>query len=249
MTGDHGDSDDSRRVRTRRRTLLAAAGATALTLETAGCLDAVRDDSSGATDDVVLDAPENYEQLSGGTVPFPVHAEELPEATVPAPLADREVTTTEFVGDRHVMLTFVFTRCSMSCPRLTANLVQVQAESLAEGFADEMAFLPVTFDPEHDTPEVIAEYQNERGVATDADNWWFLRPAGPQRAQEVVGDTFGVTFQYVKEENREMQNMAWVHSNRIVLANKDGYVERTYTGEPANPATVVDDVALLRERW
>lgn len=230
-----------------RRTLLQATGASALGVATVGCLGILG--GSGVSDDVVLDPPENYDQLSQGDIPFPIHGEQLPEATVPAPLADREVTTTEFVGERHVMLTFVFTRCSMSCPALTANLVQVQAESVSEGFAEDFAFLETTFDPEHDTPEVIAEYQDEQGIDTEAGNWWTLRPETPERAEEVVTDTFGVTFQYLEPEEREMENMAWLHSNLILFANADGYVERAFTGQPPNPGEMVDTIETFRQRW
>jgi protein SCO1/2 len=243
MSHNNGDNP----VRTDRRTVLAATGTAVLGVGSAGCLGVLGGD--GVSDDVVLSPPENYDQLSGANLPFPIHGEQLPDTTVPAPLAGREVTTTEFVGERHVMLTFVFTRCSTACPLLTANLVQAQAESIEAGFADEMAFLDVTFDPEYDTAEVLESYAEEQGVDREAGNWWFLRPESPQRAREVVTDTFGVAFQYVEEENREMQNMAWLHSNLVLLANADGYVERAYNGETPNPADVVDDVTTLHERW
>ena len=68
-------------------------------------------------------------------------------ATVPAPLQDREFSTTEFVGQRHQMLTFVYTNCTTVCPGLTATLRHVQADSVEEGCADEVALLPTTFDP------------------------------------------------------------------------------------------------------
>ena len=249
MNQEPTDGESRPTVRTDRRRFLAATGATALGVGSAGCLDALPIGSSGQSADVVLDPPENYDTLSEGDLPFPIHGEKLPEATVPAPLADREVTTTEFVGDRHVMMTFVFTRCSSVCPLLTANLVQAQAESVSEGFADEMAFLDVTFDPEYDTPDVIEDYVETQGIDRDAGNWWFLRPESHERAKEVVTDTFGVAFQFVPEEEREMQNMAWIHSSLILLANANGYVERAFTGEPPNPARMVDEVNTLRERW
>lgn len=228
-----------------RRTILRSTAA-GIGLSAAGCLGL---GSTGATDDVVLDAPEEYDRLSEAELPYPIHGEPLPEATVPDPVADREVTTTEFVGERHTLLTFLFTRCSMSCPVLAANLVQVQAEANSEGFADEIACLPMTFDVEYDTAETIEEYEAEIGADRGTDNWWFLRPESQDRARKVVTDTFGVLFEYLDEEDREMENMAWLHSNLILLANEDGYVERAYTGEPPNPATLVEDVGTLRERW
>lgn len=182
-------------------------------------------------------------------MPRPIYGDELPEATVPAPLADPEVTTTEFVGKRHVMLTFVFTRCSMACPMLTSNLAQAQAAVINDDAVDEFGFLPVTFDPEHDTPQRLEEYTEEQNVIRDAGNWWFLRPENQNRARSVVDETFGVHFEHVPVEDREMENMAWSHANVIYLANRDGLVERMYSGEPVSPATVVEHVETLLDRW
>ncbi len=227
-----------------RRTVLRGLGSAAA-LSLAGCLDAV---PVGGSSDVVLDAPET-DRAGDTDLPYPVRGEQLPEATVPAALADREVTTTGFVGERHVMLTFVFARCTMSCPLLTATLSAVQSASVDGGFAGEFAFLPTTFDPGHDTPEVLAEYGEERGVDREAGNWWFLRPETEARAEAVVTDTFGVFFDHVPEEEREMENMAYVHNNLVLLANADGYVERAYAGQPPNPGDVVEDARALQRRW
>lgn len=251
MTGHTDRTATDRPPSTERRTLLATLGAAALGGAVAGCVSVGESGDSGGTENenVVLEPPENYERLSTAEIDFPIHGEPLPEVTVEAPLRGQTVTTTSFVGDRHVMTTFVFTRCSMACPALTSNLVQVQATANQDGFADEFAFLPMTFDPEYDTADRIAAYLDERGVDRSAGNWWFLRPAGPNRAREVVADSFGVFYEFVPEAKRDMDNMAWTHSNLVVLANADGYVERAYRGQPPNPATVVDDVQTLRDRW
>jgi len=236
---------DGRRL-SRRRALQA--GATILGGSLAGCVDVLGGDDAGEGD-VVLGEPPNHDSRSAGDLPYPIHGESLPEATVPAPLSDRSVTTTEFVGDRHVMLTFVFTRCSMTCLALTSNLVQVQADAARNDYGDEFAFLETTFDPEYDTPERLAAYGEERGVDLDAGNWYFLRPESPERARTVATDTYGVFFEYVPEADRQMENMAWTHSNLLLLVNADGYVERAYDGEVPTPAAVLDDVGTLRERW
>jgi protein SCO1/2 len=53
-----------------------------------------------------------------------------------------------------------------------------------------------------------------------------------------------------EREERELgENMFFQHISAILLANKDGYVERLYTGQEASPVTLVDGVETLRERW
>ena len=241
-----------------RRDFLKAGTATGVALSAAGCLDVGPLSSSpGATDDVVLEKPERYGDLRSardeGALEYPIHADPLPEATVPAPLHDRELTTTEFVGDRHVLMTFIFTRCPNACQLLTNALRHVQDESVGDGFADDVAFMPVTFDPEHDTADKLRAHGERHGVIREPGHWYYLRPEGPDRADEVVNGQFGIGFEHLSPEEREErelgENMFFQHISAILLANKDGYVERLYTGQEASPVTLVDGVETLRERW
>lgn len=245
------------RIGMNRRRYLAS-GAAAVTLGTAGCLDSVFGGSPGATGDVVLDTPDRYEDLresrDQGFLP-PIHADELPGATVTDALSGREISTREYVGERHTLLTFIFTRCTMVCPGLTAALAFVQTDARDKGYDDELAFIPITFDPEHDTPEELESFCEKVNAVPDARAWHALRPESPQRAREVVGDQFGVFFEKLSEAEIEQDeerpsNMVFNHTSLIVLANADGYVERGYTGSrvPAGPG-LLETVETLRDRW
>ncbi len=206
-------------------------GLAASSVIVAGCLD---DGPEGT----VLSPPDEYDALAQADLPYPIHGDDLPDATVPDPLRDEQVSTRGFVGDRHVLMTFIFTRCHEACPVLTSNLVQTQVEASENGYADDVAFINVTFDPEHDTADVLREYGEARGADVDADNWYFLRPENEERAHEVVEETFGCAF----ERNPPDASMEFTHMSLILLVNKDGVVERAYTGEPPAPSTVVDDL-------
>jgi len=244
-----------------RRTFIKGSAATGLGLSVAGCVDAgplSSGGSPGATDDVVLEKPERYEDKrdsrDSGGLAHPIHADRLPEATVPAPLHDRELSTREFVGDRHTLFTFIFTRCPNACQLLTDALRHVQADSLDNDYADDVALMPMTFDPENDTEEGLREHGNRHGVNREADNWFYLRPDGEQRAKEVIEDRIGIPYQYLPPEEREErglgEEMFFQHVSAIMLANADGYVERMYTGtSSATPVNILDDFDTLRERW
>ena len=240
-------------IRTNRRTMLAAtAGATATVL--AGCLGFPDDDDSpGAHDGVVLDEPEDFDTLQDADIDYPIHGDEVPEATVPDVVTGQEISSREFVGDRHTMSTFIFTRCPGACPALTSSLLQVQAAAAENGYSDDIALLEYTFDTEYDTGEVFSEYAEGRGIDLDVGNWHFLRAESQVRAEEVITDTFGVWYDSLTDQQREEmemhENMAFQHENLILLVNEKGYVERAYEGDPPNPGTVVDDVNTLIDRW
>jgi protein SCO1/2 len=165
----------------------------------------------------------------------------VPEVTVPAPLHDREVTTSEFVGDRHAMLTFVYTTCNTVCPGLITALRRVQADSISEGYADEFVFLPTTFDPETDTEPTIREYCDRMGVDREVGNWYFLRPESHERAKRVVQETFGVAFRGNAGH--------YDHLGLILLVNKDGIIERAYRGNAPEAGTPTEDARTLIEEW
>jgi len=212
-----------------RRKFLAVAAS----VGAAGCI--------GSDDNTALSPPENYETLSNADLPRPLHGERIPEATVEAPLRGETVSTRDFVGDRAVALTFIFTRCTEVCLSLTSNLVQAQADAAENGYEEDIALLSTTFDPAHDTADVLRSYAEDRGVDLDAGNFYMLRPDGEERAREVVDDTFGVAY----ERNPPDAAMEFTHTSMIVLANEDGYVERAYTGTPPNPAEFVEDVRTV----
>ena len=222
---------------TSRRSLLAAAGA-AVVGSVAGCTALGRERPEGVT----LPPPENYDRLKEVDLPYPTYGDDLPEATVPGVLRGGEVSTREFVGERHLLLTFVYTRCTGICLGLGANLVQVQARAAEEGFSDEIALAATTFDPAHDTPERLRAWGKERGLDFAAGNVHLLRPGSPERARAVVEGTFGEAF-----EHRPEADMPFLHTGLILLANDRGVVERAYSGDPPNPKTVVDDVTALVE--
>ncbi|MDR5673956.1 Cytochrome oxidase Cu insertion factor, SCO1/SenC/PrrC family [Halalkaliarchaeum sp. AArc-CO] len=226
---------------TSRRGYLATVGAVGLGGALAGCL---------GDDDTVLGPPEDQDAESEA-LSFPAYGQRLPEATLPSPLHDREVTTTEFEGNRETLVTFVFTRCSMVCPALTGNLAQVQAHAAEGGFEDEIALVPITFDPVYDTPEVLREYSEYVGADPTAENWQFLRPESEERAREVVAERFGVGYEKTDAytPNEESEEMEFVHTSVTVLANRDGYVERGYNPGSPSPARVIDDLDTVREGY
>lgn len=186
-----------------RRRLLqtVAAGASAgLT----GCLDG----RANAPEGVVLPPPERHEMLREAELPHPVYGEPMPQVSVHDPLEDETVSTSDYEGERHLLTTLFFTRCNQTCPTLVSNLVQVQAKAAEEGWSDEVMLLAVTFDPEHDTEEVLREYADRMGVDLDAGNFRFLRPEDEERAKEVVEEGFGGIFQRSRIEEHEADNVS-----------------------------------------
>ncbi|MUV89643.1 SCO family protein [Halapricum sp. CBA1109] len=228
----------------RRSYLRAAMGAGAVGL--AGCLGGegvtteTETPSPYASADTYLDAPD----LDGPpeSYPWPAHGQSLPEVTLPDPLSGESVATTQF--DRPTFVTFFYHNCQTTCPLLISGLQGVQATVADEGDPDSVAFLPISFDPQRDTADALVDYADRMRVDVDHDNWHFLRPADRERAKSVVQDTFGVRFQRTQPEDMDMY--MFDHRGIVLLANGDGYVERSYR-ESFAWQDLYDDYEALRE--
>lgn len=85
----------------------------------------------------------------------------------------------ELLGDRLVVLSFIYSSCSdvNGCPLATFVLSRVQAEVLRdERLRDRVRLLSLSFDPEHDTPQVMRAYG--RPYASPGMDWRFLTTSG-----------------------------------------------------------------------
>lgn len=79
-----------------------------------------------------------------------------------------------------VVLTFIFTTCTDTCPILTARLAALQAP-LGAAFGPRLRFVSISVEPEVDTPELLHAYARTHGA--DLRGWSFLTgPAGAVQA-------------------------------------------------------------------
>ena len=251
-----------------RRTYLRSLGV-AGTVGTAGCLDSLSlGDEPERADGAVLTPPET--DLSEAT--HPSYGDQLPELSLPDPLLDETITTTQFEGERAVLMTFIYTNCPDGmCPSLTQRLRSVQESAAADGYSDDVALLEMTFDPERDTADALRAFADQQGVDAEAENWHFLRPESYDEAKQIMTERIGLplekrdpdeedssengsaeedsTQNESAEENSsddESNEYVFPHYNLILLANENGIVERAYpNGATIDPQTVIDDVETV----
>ena len=80
---------------------------------------------------------------------------------------------------------FFFTRCTTICPKMGVQMQQLQLKLSDLAFED-VVFLSHTVDPEHDTPEVLADYAKR--IKANPGVWYFLK--GPMSDLNHIGDAF-----------------------------------------------------------
>jgi protein SCO1/2 len=101
----------------------------------------------------------------------------------------RRAVTLSGMRGKVVAINFTYTTCQLPdyCLRLVNHFGALQRR-FASALGPDLAFLTITFDPDRDTPEVLADYA--RQWEPDLDTWHFL--TGTTEALEPVHAMFGV---------------------------------------------------------
>ena len=132
---------------------------------------------------------------------------------------------------------FVFTRCVLYCPRLTARMKELRAL-----LPPEVKTVSFSVDPEHDTPEVLAAYA--AGFQIEGKSWLFLTGS---RAE--IWELVRKGFLLPVEDAPEIPASPILHSNRFVLVDSRGRIRSMVEAyeEDALERLLADLAALRRE--
>ncbi len=142
-----------------------------------------------------------------------------------------------------VVVNFIFTNCPTVCPTLTNNMLLLQRSfkknPKKEARLDTIVhFVSITVDPERDSFPALRAYADRFGA--DHDHWWFL-----------TGDKKTI-YDFAKNELQLPVGPGTggaddlVHSERLVLIDKDRYVRGYYNGMDEKEAKqCADDIVLL----
>jgi protein SCO1 len=142
------------------------------------------------------------------------------------------VRLSSFLG-QVVAIDFIYTRCPLPdvCPRLSANFARLQKR-----FAGKMALLSVTLDPQHDTPQVLAEYAARWHA--NSHTWLFLT-ASEDDIRKVAGH-FGVVF-WAEEGSI-------THTSSTAIIDRTGKLEAMVEGSSFTSQQLIDLVQTELDR-
>ena len=141
--------------------------------------------------------------------------------------------TLEDLRGKVVAVTFIYSQCPDICPMLTQKMVQVQDE-LGADFGRKIAFVSISLDPEHDTPEVLKDYAQFWGAKPDG--WTFL--TGSPEAVRDVTRRYRVFF--AKKEDGSVD-----HTQLTTLVDAEGQMRVQYLGARFDPEEFRRDLINL----
>jgi protein SCO1/2 len=139
---------------------------------------------------------------------------------------------TMLAEDKVWVVGFVFTRCQTTCPAVSRAMLDFQDEIERSKLADHVELLAVSVDPEHDTPQVLADYAEKLGA--DLDHWRFLTGSEAEIEHFVV-DGFKLAMGDTATEV-EPGVFDIAHSTKLALVDRWGNVRGYYSIDPEGMA-------------
>jgi len=155
-----------------------------------------------------------------------------------------EVTLTDSAGrpfalaslrGKAVLVSFVYTTCTGSCPATTLGLSRVRKALEKAGlWGTRVEFVSISLDPTRDTPEVLAGYARAYDAAPAA--WRFLT-GPPDRVARVIA-AWGMWARVGPAGVLD-------HPSRIFLVDPRGRQREIYNLEFLRPDSVLQDVRTV----
>jgi protein SCO1/2 len=134
-------------------------------------------------------------------------------------------------------VTFIYTRCPLPdfCPLVDRHFAAIQRALLDDAaLRDRVRLLSVSFDPQFDTPDVLAAHARRLGA--DPAVWSFV--TGEREAIDAFARAFGVS---VIRQDGDLKEI--VHNLRTAVVDPQGRIVEIFSGNEWTPAQVL---AVLR---
>jgi protein SCO1/2 len=154
---------------------------------------------------------------------------------------DRRRALNEWRGSV-VLVTFIYTRCPLPnfCPLMDQNFRTVQRAVVEDpALHGRVRLISVSFDPDHDTPDVLAAHA--RRLRADPAVWTFL--TGDRITVDRLAARFGVGVMRPGGGAIDI-----THNLRTTLADADGRILKIYSGNEWTVGAVLTDLRAAVRR-
>jgi cytochrome c peroxidase len=154
----------------------------------------------------------------------------------------------DYMGDKNVLLSFIYTRCTETegCLLATGVLQMIARELESDpDLAAGVRLISLSFDPERDTPEAMRRYAAQEYVDREWSErpWVFLTTPSRSELQPIL-DGYG---QFVVREFDAEGHLTgnFSHILKVFLIDRDRRVRNIYSLGFLHPAIALNDVRTL----
>jgi cytochrome c peroxidase len=156
----------------------------------------------------------------------------------------RSVRLHDLYGDKVVLLSFIYSSCSdiNGCPLATAVLSRIKRHLDSDPqLADNLRLLSLSFDPAHDTPEVMKLYG--RSFASGKSEWQFLTTESVQALEPLLKDYNQSVIPEYNEKGEITGSIS--HILRVYLIDQQRRIRNIYSVSFLHPDLLMNDVRTL----
>ncbi|MEM8501368.1 MAG: cytochrome c peroxidase [Pseudomonadota bacterium] len=174
---------------------------------------------------------------------------DLPELGIagngPVLLSDGQaVQLHDLLGDRYVLLSFIYTQCDdvNGCPLATFVTSKVQnAVMRSNVLRNQVRFVSLSFDPGNDTPQAMRKYGSS--FVKPGFDWRFVTTGSLQELDPILAQ-YDQSVLRELDENGEASG-AISHILRVFLIDKQRRFRNIYSTSFLHPTTVLNDLETL----
>lgn len=152
-----------------------------------------------------------------------------------------------YVTGKVTLLSFIYTTCSdaKGCPLALAVLHGLKATiEKTPAYRDRVRFVSLSFDPEHDTPEVMRLYGGGHAVNGKGMQWNFLTTPSVKELLPLLGG-FGQDVSVATDPKTGKASGAFTHVLKLFLIDRKGVVREIYTTSFLLPQMMLNDIRTL----
>jgi len=122
-----------------------------------------------------------------------------------------EMRSLNSLEGRVQVVAMVYTHCAHTCPRIVADMLQLEA--MTEGLDEEVGFVLVSIDPDRDQPGRLTSFAD--GIGLDPARWTLLK--GTDDGTRALAALLGVRY-------RQEADLEIAHTNELTVLNPAGEI-------------------------
>lgn len=141
------------------------------------------------------------------------------------------------------LLAFIYTRCGDICPLATMRLAQLRDLAGSTG-GEKLRLITMSFDPDHDTPERMAEFAKPWLDDDDRKHtpWLFLTAPGRESIEPLLAG-YSQPLPPTTGKNGAFQPIS--HLMRVFLIDEKARIRNIYSPDFLDPRLLLNDLLTL----
>ena len=157
----------------------------------------------------------------------------------------KSVNLRDLTHGRVTVLSFIYTRCAAgkACPYATGVLNQLHQLSIDDQtLAKNMRLISMSFDPDYDTPQRLADYSDAIREEKAGCEWRFTTAKSRTDLESILA-AYDQTVD--KRPNPSDPQGPLFHTVRVFLIDRDARIRNIYSSGTLDPRLVIADVETL----